>query len=307
MIELFSCLIESANKIRIFSPNQKKNCGTYLGPAFGSNVSKLLVFRGTKAGRNYLAYATDTNVAGLMSWPPQFDSTSMGVIVQPSAILSIAVSFDGRKLLTLGESGTVNMWDIDTSAIDALSDLQEEGSRDISQVAEPGTLEEIRNYFYYAQIRHQGEDTTEERHITGLVPLDAVPNLMRALGYYPSQAEIQDMVDELEHQAAIKVKPPPTSIDFNSFVSLYLRYRPEVPISQNELEAAFRVLGGETGKVNREKLVALLLSRGEPLSEEELADTLQLLVGTDSTEDAFSPTVDARAFAAVLGLEEVEA
>lgn len=270
-------------------------------------MNKLLVFRGAKAGRNYLAYATNANVAGLMAWPPQFGSTSMGVMVQPSSILSITVSFDGRKLLTLGESGTLNMWDINTSAIDALNDVHEAGSRDISQVVEASMLDEIKNYFYYAQIRYQGEDTTEERQITGQVSLDTVPNLMRALGYYPSQAEIQDMVDELEHQAAIKVKPVPTSIDFNSFVSLYIRYRPEVPISQNELEAAFQVLGGATGKVNREKLVELLLSRGEPLNEEELTDTLQLLVGTDNIEEVFSSTVDSKSFAAVLGLEEVEA
>lgn len=49
---------------------------------------------------------------------------------------------------------------------------------------------EIENYFYYAQIRSQGEDTMETRETSDFVDLDQIPNLMRALGFYPTEQEV---------------------------------------------------------------------------------------------------------------------
>ena len=51
--------------------------------------------------------------------------------------------------------------------------------------------EEVADYFYYAQLRSQGEDTTAPRKATGRVPLAELPNLMRALGYYPTEQEVR--------------------------------------------------------------------------------------------------------------------
>lgn len=43
------------------------------------------------------------------------------------------------------------------------------------------------DYFFYALLRTQGEDTTDERSTASVVPLAEVPNIMRALGYYPTE------------------------------------------------------------------------------------------------------------------------
>lgn len=47
--------------------------------------------------------------------------------------------------------------------------------------------QEIVDYFFYALLRTQGEDTTAERSSADTVPLSEVPNIMRALGYYPTE------------------------------------------------------------------------------------------------------------------------
>ena len=49
------------------------------------------------------------------------------------------------------------------------------------------------DYFYYAQLVSQGEESTAPRESTGQVPLDRIPDLMRALGYYPTEQEVQNM------------------------------------------------------------------------------------------------------------------
>lgn len=47
--------------------------------------------------------------------------------------------------------------------------------------------QEIVDYFYYSLLRTQGEDTTVERSSADNIPLSEVPNIMRALGYYPTE------------------------------------------------------------------------------------------------------------------------
>lgn len=54
-----------------------------------------------------------------------------------------------------------------------------------------GFYEEIADFFYYAQLRAQGEEATSPRWATGRVSLNELPNLMRALGYYPTEQEVR--------------------------------------------------------------------------------------------------------------------
>jgi hypothetical protein len=58
----------------------------------------------------------------------------------------------------------------------------------------PCRVQELKDYFYYAQLRIQGEDITSERKAPGLIPLSEIPSMMRALGFFPSETEIQNMV-----------------------------------------------------------------------------------------------------------------
>ena len=55
------------------------------------------------------------------------------------------------------------------------------------------------NYFFYAQLRSEGESTTAPRRADGNVPLAEIPNLMRALGFYPSEREVEAMCSEVKH------------------------------------------------------------------------------------------------------------
>lgn len=47
--------------------------------------------------------------------------------------------------------------------------------------------QELVEYFFYTLLRTQGEETTEERSTASAVPVAEVPNIMRALGYYPTE------------------------------------------------------------------------------------------------------------------------
>jgi hypothetical protein len=52
---------------------------------------------------------------------------------------------------------------------------------------------EIKDLFCYTQIIHQGENTTGEWKVSNKVPLCEVVDLMRAIGFYPSEYEARHM------------------------------------------------------------------------------------------------------------------
>jgi cilia- and flagella-associated protein 251 len=146
----------------------------------------------------------------------------MGLVAHPSRISSVAISFDGTYLFTSGGSDlSTNMWKIDPDVLrPANTETEAEELRPFIDLLEGGHNGElhcdIMDYFYYCQLRSQGEDSMESRHITGSVrfgggqtiflflfmvighvPLEEVPSLMRAVGYYPTEAEISNMINEV--------------------------------------------------------------------------------------------------------------
>merc|ERR1719421_1306297 len=166
--------------------------------------------------------------------------------------------------------------------------------------------QEIIDYFYYAQIKAQGEDTTAMRKITGEVPMEQVPDLLRALGVYPSEWDIRDIQNEIT--AMGDDTNPKTAIDFEEFVRLYVNHRPVIGVSQDKILEAFRALGCEptSGIIARDVLVEALLTRGEPFSEEELGAALEQLIGAGSLlDDPSKKNMSAAEFAEeVLGFED---
>ena len=49
---------------------------------------------------------------------------------------------------------------------------------------------ELKDFFYYSQIRRKEENTTKAHILDGKIPLKEIPNLMIALGHYPTNKEI---------------------------------------------------------------------------------------------------------------------
>ncbi|CAM9411980.1 unnamed protein product [Heterosigma akashiwo] len=96
------------------------------------------------------------------------------------------------------------MWAVDAGPLGrAAQASRREGEGPFADQLEGGrggeAHRELVDYFYYCQLRAQGEDTTEERRAEGRVKLAELPNLMRALGHYPSEAAVAEMVAEVKY------------------------------------------------------------------------------------------------------------
>ena len=68
----------------------------------------------------YVAYATYQKVVGLMQLPLDGNpNKAMGLIAHPGEVSAMAVTHDGRYMLTAGGSDlTVNLWSVNTQALD---------------------------------------------------------------------------------------------------------------------------------------------------------------------------------------------
>lgn len=50
--------------------------------------------------------------------------------------------------------------------------------------------QELEDYFYYVQLCRQGIGTLETRQVSTHIPLEEIPSVMRAIGFYPSEEEV---------------------------------------------------------------------------------------------------------------------
>ena len=193
-----------------------------------------------------------------------------------------------------------------------------EGTAPFVQLIEGGaegqTYQDINDFFYYSMIRSKKENTTKTRKLEGHVPVDQLPNLMRAMGYYPTQQEITNMMNEVRFSSYTVMGEPKLSVDLDTFIKLFVNHRPVYGIGKNNIEEAFRAIladqedaaGGDA--LYPDPLVALLSSEGdgEEIAMRELESLFTKLVSEPDVKRALGGPITAERFAEdVLGFEEV--
>ena len=138
-------------------------------------------------------------------------------------------------------------------------------------------IKEMEDLFYYAQILHQGENTTATRMVSEKVAANQIPNLMRAIGYYPSNEEIEIFMGEISYRNYAETGQLVEEITFEDFVKLYINHRPPFGISLRQLREAFQFftnsicdsfMADANPVLTREQFMSILFGDGpEELSE----------------------------------------
>ncbi|CAM9344740.1 unnamed protein product, partial [Sphacelaria rigidula] len=307
-------------KLKQWNADNKSFRKTTLGPTFGGPINRLeqiSYIYGDEESRpsEFVAYGTAEKVVGLLQMP--FDGNPhkvMGLIAHPGEVSCLTVSGDGNYLITSGGKDlTVNVWKINTQALQARraheqveggasgvtaresgADADERAAaQDMTpfleqlQGGEGGELhEELVDYFFYALLRTQGEDTTDARSTAEVVPVAEVPNIMRALGFYPTEQEVAHMVNEVKYSRFTETGEVQETIDLNGLIRLFVNHRPVFPVSKQAIHEAFVSMGGDPhdgSKLGWSSICAKLQSMVERISDEELAHCLEALTGDSST------------------------
>ncbi|XP_029426801.1 cilia- and flagella-associated protein 251 [Rhinatrema bivittatum] len=291
--EHFIIMANDQYKVKLYNTITKMCRKTLLGPTYGSPLKKIEILTYTNrqnTRKGYLAYITDDKV-GLQILPIDGNPhRSSALICHPAGVSDLVTSYDGCYVFTAGGSDcTVLKWEVNLNALEAIASLGGEDLIPFYGLMDGGRdgelFRELEDYFYYAQLRNQGIDTMETRQVSARIPLKEVPCIMRALGFYPTEQEIEDMLNEIRFSEYVDTGKQVSEISLGDFIKLYINHRPAFGISVDEIHHAFKVLGFSNEKnenvIDRGDLLLLLQSRGEHMTENELAEYLSTLLGAN--------------------------
>ena len=102
--------------------------------------------------------------------------------------------------------------------------------------------QDLLDYFYYAQLRANGVDSTQPREITGYINVEEVVNLMRALGFYPTEEQVRDIKTEVRYAHHGYSPAMRNLVDLEEFIRMYVNYRPVFGLQKEQFAEAFKLL-----------------------------------------------------------------
>jgi Ca2+-binding EF-hand superfamily protein len=302
-------------KFKIWNTVDRSCRKTALAPTYGGPIAKMQpVYSdpGVDAEDQFMLYATHEKVLGLVQLPLDGNPNKcMGLIAHPGQIASISVDHQGHYAFTCGGNDlTVNQWYIDPQPVSNASLMGGSGIEPFVKLVPGGEegefFSDMKDYFYYSQIRSQDEDTTKARVLDGTIPVEEIPHLMCALGYFPTQLETKNMTNEVKYSGYGETGKYVDRINFDELVKLFINHRPVFNVGPEQIRQAFQALKRhEPGPLPRDQLLNLLTTHGEKMGFDELERHLEQLTGDPSIHRALDEEVDALDFAqAVLGLSE---
>ncbi|NXV75602.1 CF251 protein, partial [Atlantisia rogersi] len=315
--ESFILTANNCYKMKLYNTTTKMCRKTLLGPTYGSPLEKIEILPTTNTmdpQKHYLAYVTKDKV-GLQILPVDGNPhKSSAIICHPDGVSGLASSYDGRYIFTAGQNDcTVMKWEINLNALDAAAALGGEDLIPFYNLLDGGRegefFRELEDYFYYAQLHSHGIDTLETRQVSTHIPLEEIPSVMRAIGFYPSEEKIEEMINEVKFSKYVETGEQVTKINLGDFIKLYINHRPAFGLSMQKIQQAFQVLGydNENGDkvIDRGDLLLLLQCRGEHMTEDELAQCLTSLLGKRPGRGESEPDTNDPSGAAALTEEEI--
>uniref|UniRef100_UPI00398E5429 cilia- and flagella-associated protein 251 isoform X2 n=1 Tax=Pristiophorus japonicus TaxID=55135 RepID=UPI00398E5429 len=289
--ESFIVTANQQYKLKLYNATTKMCRKTVLSPTYGSPLRKMEILpfsSDSELKMGYLAYITDDKV-GLQTLPLDGNPhKSCALICHGNTVSTIACSYDGSYIFTAGgDDCTVHMWKVDLKAHTAVTVLGGEDLIPFYGLLEGGRdgelFKEMENYFYYSQLRYQRIGSMETRGVSTHIPLQEIPFVMRALGFYPTEKEIEDMLNEVKFSKYVDTGKYVTDIDLGDFIKLFINHRPTFGMTVSELQHTFDVLGyeneNEEKAVDLGELLQLLQNGGECMAEGEVAECLSTLLG----------------------------
>lgn len=301
--EAFLLLANDAAKLKLVNATTKMCRRTVRGPVFGAPIDRLLVLPLLPScPERFVAFSCGENI-GLMMLPLDGNPHHYSACVaHPGPVSSLAASHDGSHLFSAGADGSVHVWALHAGNAAAAAQLGGAGLVPFINMLEGGAdgelLRDMEDYFYFSQIRRQGVANQAQYKVAARVPLVDVPDIMRAVGYFPSEDEIQNMTNEVKFSSYVNTGAYVTDVDLATCIRLYVNHRPVFGVSQQMVDAAFGALGGA---VDTTALLEMLQRKGEHMTDEELQRCLALLVGDAPAEKLRATTTGVSFASDILG------
>ncbi|CAF3738597.1 unnamed protein product [Rotaria sp. Silwood1] len=130
---------------------------------------------------------------------------------------------------------------------------------------------EMEDLFYYSQLRFQDINQFDRREVTRKIPLSEITFVMKAFGYYPTEQEIEEILNEVKFSTYVETNINAEHIDLNDFIKC----------KHGQLQ------------INHENLLFLLQQYDEHMNNYEMADCLSNLCHLNSVSTEMFDTMNA--------------
>jgi len=264
-------------KLRLFNQSTKLPRRITNTQKYDSPITKLI---SRPNNLPVLAFTTKT-CFGVMLLPIDGNpNREYAILANPGGITGAAA---GTNSVVTSGPGVILSWKINEPALDKHRMRGGLGMAPFYNLLEENEFKLLQNVFYFCQLEAQGLDTETERRVSRSIPLRKVADAVRALGWFPSELQIEELHQEIKFSQFHKTQEQVTEVDLDDFIKLYLNHRPVDQLSHEEVEAAFKVLGN--GSMNPGELMHTLENYGEKMSSKEFAECIEKLCGGRAFSD----------------------
>lgn len=209
--------------------------------------------------------------------------------------------------MSLGKNEySISVWSINTEAVD---NSYASGGHALMPFVKalPGgrdgwLFREMQDLFYYMQILTSSLDSPEEHVVKDTLVVAEAPDFMRALGFYPSEYEVQAMFCELTNQRPNMAKH--FKVSFGELLQMYINYKPVFGYPVDVLRRSIAYFCGvdesasrlsikvskdsnepqnDDWLLDRDQLMEVCCLHGEQMSRIEFARYLRLLLDDEET------------------------
>uniref|UniRef100_A0A3B3ZGB4 Cilia- and flagella-associated protein 251 n=1 Tax=Periophthalmus magnuspinnatus TaxID=409849 RepID=A0A3B3ZGB4_9GOBI len=268
--EQFLLICSDQYKLRLINSTTHMCRRVVHGPVYGSPLQRVLS-RSSHLSIPIL-YVCQVGLQVLPADGNPFKSQAL--VCHPSGVQTLSASFDGTHVVTSGGADfTARSWTLDAAAALGGSGMEPfysmlDGGRD-------GTFyKEVEDLFYYLQLRHQGIDTEHRRHVSTTIPLNHVSTMMRAIGFFPTEQEIEDLQNEVKFSRYAETGQYVMELCLEDFIKLYVNHRPAFGLVKEELQE------------NLNCVSKACCVPGEAMTEDEVLQSFSSLLDLNKDQDS---------------------
>lgn len=287
---------------------------TQLGPVYGypiNKMQKISLQTKDQQTEDYVIYSTESKVIGLIKLPLNGNPNKwMGLVAHSNEINCFLSDSSQNKVFTAGnEDLNLCIWDIDVDKVQNNPLFKRELTDPLEivpQFFEGGRkgkiFSDLENFFYYSQIRRKEENITKAHKLDGKIPLQEIPNLITALGFYSTLLEITNIQNEVLKQK----QSQNTNLKLGEFIKLFINHKPVYGLEYKQLQKAFKSMSGGNEKIKRELFIEILTKSGELFLKEDCENYLRVLTGLNDLEEMLPDEFDLnKLLFDILGFENI--
>lgn len=289
--EQFLVIANDAHKIRFINMTTKLCRRVLLSPQLEDHINKIVDISTHINGRtpdsiqNFVLQCG--KFLGLANIPLQGYSTSYKTqLVSSEPLDEFVVSHDGKYCFTLtkSEEHAVTQHSIDANVMEEnMSECQDNFKLLVSSNLR--LYNDMKDYFSLVQIMDGS------KCLLKTIPTESIVLVCRALGFYPTEKEQDDMVNEIKYSSFVTTGTMNTDVHVDTLFKVFMNHRLYQGKDFHMLEHAFNTMKNNQGLGNKthissHKFFQFLKNEGETFNQRDFTKYLApLFIGQSKNDE----------------------